>query len=310
MIGYRDFSMKTIVVAIDFSEASYGAVNYAEQLARRFSAKILFLHVVPPNGRPKAELARLLDAAEVELQERASALLESGIRYFSIVRTGSVPDTVQSLITERDADLLVMGTQGKGYKKDEGLGSVAESLLRTVSCPVLTVGRSVRQDACENTHTRCILFPTDFSDLSRATLAYTGSLTKRLGARLLLLHVEGSEAGQSAGHPAEFQDQIEALGDPTLVYESMTRLGEPADVVLAVSAEKRADFIVMGVHRRDQAGRAPHYGMAFDIVRLAKCPVFTLLFQAERTQAEMVAEELTEADEHRRQRQRLMPQRS
>ena len=300
-----EFTMKTIMVAIDFSEASLGALNYAKQLARCFSAKILLVHVIddmrntPGMEQPKSSYPQLMDSAEEALRKIAVGLSYDVVRYATIVRAGTIPETIAALIGERDADLLVIGLCGKGYKDGEGLGVVAEALLRTVPCPVLTVGKYVRQDACEGTHMRSVLFPTDFSRISRVALAYTESLTKHLAGRLLLLHVDENEvdAKQHAGHQEEFQTFVKGLKDSSVVTESITRTGRPADVIVAVSTEKHVDFIVMGVHRVDQAGKAHNYGLAYDVIRSARCPVFTLFAQPER--------EMTEAEEFRRQQERL-----
>jgi nucleotide-binding universal stress UspA family protein len=213
MREYSEFTMKTIMVAIDFSDASYGALNYAKQLARCFSAKILLVHVIddmrttPGMEQPKASYPQRMDSAEEALKKIAAGLSYDVVRYATIVRAGSIRETIAALIGERDADLLVIGTRGKGYKDGEGLGSVAEALLRAVPCPVLTVGKYVRQDACEGTHMRSVLFPTDFSRISRVALAYTESLTKHLAGRLLLLHVDENDvdAKQHPGQQEEFQ---------------------------------------------------------------------------------------------------------
>ena len=305
MREYSEFTMKTIMVAIDFSDASYGALDYAKQLAKCFSAKILLVHVIdnmrttPGIEQPKASYPQRMDSAEEALQKIAAGLSYDVVRYATIVRAGSIRETIAALIDERDADLLVIGTRGKGYKDGEGLGSVAEALLRAVACPVLTVGKYVRQDACEGTHMRSVLFPTDFSRISRVALAYTETLTKHLAGRLLLLHVDENDvdAKQQPGHQEEFQRFVKGPKDSSVVTESITRTGRPADVIVAVSTEKRADFIVMGVNRADEAGKAHNYGLAFDVILSAKCPVFTLFAQPER--------EMTEAEEFRRQQERL-----
>lgn len=300
-----EFTMKTIMVAIDFSEASLGALNYAKQLARWFSAKILLVHVIddkrttPGMEQPKSSCPQLLDSAEEALQKVAARLSYDVARYATIVRAGSVGETIAALIGERDADLLVIGPCGEGCEHGERLGSVAEALLRTVPCPVLTVGKYARQDAHEGTHMRSVLFPTDFSRISRAALAYTESLTRHLAGRLLLLHVDENEmeAKLHPGHQEEFQTLVKGLKDSSVVTESITRTGPPADVIVAVSTEKRADFIVMGACRPDQRGKAHTGGLAYDVIRSAKCPVLTLFAQPER--------EMTEAEEFRRQQERL-----
>jgi nucleotide-binding universal stress UspA family protein len=282
MREYHEFTMKRIVVATDFSDASYGAINYARQLSRCFSAKVLVVHVIDMprslqvDGMPSEPLPDRIDAAEDELQRIGSSLSFDGVRYSTALRVGEIRETVSGLIKERDADLLVIGTRGKGYKNGEGLGSVAEMLLRSASCPVLTVGKYVRQDAYERTHERTVLFPTDFSETSRVALAYTVHLTRHLGGRLLLLHVDPPGAlAEASAHEKDFQRFTQGIRVP-VVSECITRSGAPAETIVKISGEKRADFIVMGVLRHGTLGIPRADLFAFDVIRLAKCPVFTL----------------------------------
>jgi nucleotide-binding universal stress UspA family protein len=304
MYEYREFALKRIIAATDFSDASYGALNYAKQLARYFSAKLLLVHVIPATQKQgKAELPGLIDSAEEELQKIAVGLTYDGVRCVTVVRTGSISESILDLIEERNADLLVVGTRGEGYKNEERLGSVAEMLLRAMPCPVLTVGKQARSDACERTHAQTVLFPTDFSEVSRAALAYAEALTRYLDGNLLLLHAD--EQQLPSEHKEEFQKLTRDLQDPAVVFAPITRIGKPAEVIVAVSTEKRADFIVMGVHRTAQADKVNNYGTAFDVIRQAKCPVFTLLAASGKQKTEVPGEGLTEAEEFHLQQQRL-----
>ena len=153
MSEYRDFNMKTIMVATDLSDASYGARSYARQLARRFSAKVLLVHVIDPAepgvDRSARVLAQRIDHAEDQLQKMDAALRFDDVRCAMIVRTGDIRETVLHLIQERDADVLIIGTRSKDHKAGDPLGSVAEKLVRGMPCPVLTVGKYVRQDSFE-----------------------------------------------------------------------------------------------------------------------------------------------------------------
>lgn len=294
MRKYREFSMKTIMVATDLSDASYGALSYAKQWAKRFSTKLLLVHVVDrlrnesSIAKPGTRLSELMDAAEEELQKVTSGLSYDDVRCASIVRSGNIRETIADLIEERDVDLLVIGTRGKGHKAGEELGSVAETLLCFMPCPVLTVGMRVRSDACEGTHTRIVLFPTNFSEISRAALEYTERLTEHLDGHLLLLHVDEQDADgmQSARPTDEFNKLLREMKDPSLVTECLTRAGRPADIVVSTSKERCVDFIVMGVHGTDQANIAPNYGMAYDVIRMARCPVFTLFTQPRKEMRE------------------------
>jgi nucleotide-binding universal stress UspA family protein len=282
MKQYREFTMKRILVATDFSDASYGAINYARQLGRCLSAKVLVVHVIDVarslqvEGMPSEPLPDRIDAAEEELQRIASSLSFDGIRCATIERVGDIREIISGLIEQRNADLLVIGTHGKGYKDGEGLGSVAEMLLRSVACPVLTVGKHVRLDAYEGTHERIVLFPTDFSPTSRAALAYTACLARHLHGRLLLLHVDQTGVlAQASAHEKEFEQFTRDI-DSSVISEWITRSGDAAETIVKVSAEKSADFIVMGVHGSGAAGISRRERFAFDVIRLARCPVFTL----------------------------------
>jgi nucleotide-binding universal stress UspA family protein len=227
-------------------------------------------------------LSEAIDAAEDELQKLAAGLSNDFIRNTIIVRHGSVRETLLQLISERNADLLVIGTTGKGCKSGETLGSVAEMLLRAMPCPVLTVGKRVRQDALEATHVRQVLFPTDFSEGSRAAVTYVEHLTQFLAGQLLLLHVDESETTPpltgSRGERAGFEAIVSEMQRPSIVAESIMHAGRVAESIVTVAAEKRVDIIVLGVHGGEDRTRVQDRegGIARDVVRLAKCPVFTI----------------------------------
>jgi nucleotide-binding universal stress UspA family protein len=270
--------------ATDLSDASIGALHYARQLAQCFSSKMLVVHVIEAThstpGQTKPHLADLMSSAEDELEAIVGALSSDGIRCAMIVRAGGIRKTVMDLIDEREVDLLVIGTRGMGHKDQEGLGSVAEKLLRAAPCPVLTVGHFVRQDAWENTHRRSVLLPTDFTEASRVALEYAERLTRHLTGRLLLLHVDESYANpQHPKREEEFREFLKGVESHPGNTECMVRDGIPADTIIAVSKDNWVDFIVMSVHGTDQEGRAHNYGTAYEVIRLARCPVITIHIQ-------------------------------
>ena len=239
MREYRDFSMKTIMVATDLSEASYGALSYAKQWAKRFSAKILLVHVVDRmrnesnRDKPDARLSEVIDGAEEELWRVTSALSYDDVRCASIVRSGRIRETIADLIDERDVDLLVIGTRGKGYKDGEELGSVAETLLRIMPCPVLTVGHGIN----EATHAKARIhasfcFQRIFQFHGAPPWHIRNASTEHLDGHLLLLHVDEQDAdGMQPPTPTdEFNKLLREMQDPSLVTECLTRAGRPAGI--------------------------------------------------------------------------------
>jgi nucleotide-binding universal stress UspA family protein len=140
-----------ILVPTDFSETSDEALRYARTMAETFGASIHLLHVfedpyivgtlapevygaVPEELRESA-----LRAAEQHLDERVKDARARGLTCESEMLMGAPASAIAEQATQKGADLIVMGTQGRGGVAHLLLGSVAEKVLRTAPCPVLIV---------------------------------------------------------------------------------------------------------------------------------------------------------------------------
>ena len=144
--------LQQILVATDFSEPSNAALAYGRELARNFSATLQLLHVVDDLGArlmdasAYPELDRLQSEAEATALIRLKSLLTEEDRQIlharAFVLTSSSPaETITSYA--RDAmpriGIIVRGTHGRGVRAHLVLGSVAEKVVRSAPCPVLTV---------------------------------------------------------------------------------------------------------------------------------------------------------------------------
>ncbi len=142
--------LKNILVATDFGEAADAALTYGRALARSFDATLHVVHVaenvyVPAFGAEAyvAALPELQQDVEEDARLRLHELVsdtDTSLRVVTKVITSNVP--AQAVITyARDAsiDLIVMGTHGRGAVAHLLMGSVAERVVRTAPCPVLTV---------------------------------------------------------------------------------------------------------------------------------------------------------------------------
>ncbi len=138
----------TILAATDFSEASEQAVSYAASLAREYGATLHLLHVVPDPVLAAAwseayaydldKLGeRLRRDAERQLAERAARI--EGIVVTRDALIGRPASIITAMAADRDVDLIVMGTHGRSGVSHLFMGSVAERVVRTAPCPVLTV---------------------------------------------------------------------------------------------------------------------------------------------------------------------------
>ena len=138
-----------IAVPTDFSGCSEEAWGLAKRLAGALSSEILLVHAfVEPIVYGDPSIAadttwQLLEQSrkwvEDELERWASAARSQGTQVRTVVRTGSAPEAIVGLATDEHADLIVMGTHGRGGLNRALLGSVADRVIRLAPCPVLTV---------------------------------------------------------------------------------------------------------------------------------------------------------------------------
>ncbi len=145
--------MSTIVVPIDFSDASGRLLVAAEDEARRRQAKLLLLHVIEPAAEVAGfetdpQMMRLRIAQDLEdekrvevarLKEMAGAVQGRGLDCESSVKFGLPADEIIAASKDHEAAVIVMGSHGHGALYHLFVGSVVTGVLRQTVCPVLVV---------------------------------------------------------------------------------------------------------------------------------------------------------------------------
>ena len=141
--------LKKILVATDFSEAAEAALSYGRALARAFGARLHVIHVVDDmylrlgGDAYAAVLPELQQDVERQARERLDQLVVDNdptpLPIDVIIRDGGAAPEIVKYAKDADIDLIVVGTHGRGAVAHLLMGSVAERVVRTAHCPVLTV---------------------------------------------------------------------------------------------------------------------------------------------------------------------------
>ncbi|MFO0934973.1 MAG: universal stress protein [Gemmataceae bacterium] len=142
--------IQTILVPTDFSDCASVAVRYAKQMAEKFNSRIHLLYVIPDSSLvlPEAIVPAVTQIPDItEMQKSAGEGLhkvveEFGLENFQVTfesRLGSPADEIIGAAKDSSANLIVIGTHGRGAIAHFLLGSVAEQVVRHAPCPVLTV---------------------------------------------------------------------------------------------------------------------------------------------------------------------------
>jgi nucleotide-binding universal stress UspA family protein len=140
-------TIRHILVAHDFGETAQTALEYALDLAEKLGARVTIVHAfeIPVYGFPEGIALTTDVAGEVEAVARKAleglvhGSRRPGVQLDSILRQGAAWSEIAATATETSADLVVIGTHGRRGLAHALLGSVAEKVVRTSPCPVLTV---------------------------------------------------------------------------------------------------------------------------------------------------------------------------
>ena len=143
--------IKNILVPIDFSDNSKKILHSAKFVAGKFSAKLHILFVVQSFDDYSGFFVPHLPISqfEEEMQQGAEKKMQNFLfenmgetysgEYESKVVCGDVAGEIINYVSEQGVDMIVMGTHGyKGFEKAL-FGSVAEKVVKTSPCPVLTI---------------------------------------------------------------------------------------------------------------------------------------------------------------------------
>jgi nucleotide-binding universal stress UspA family protein len=215
----------------------------------------------------------------------------------AVVRYG---EPVAEIVAEADecgANLIVMGTHGRGRVSQLVLGSTAEGVVRMAPCPVMTIRQSARRKMFQK-----ILVAVDASESAVAGLHLALELAHRAGGPVGVVHVANTvypwlppmtEIGVAPLHEVRRYGQVllkRILADMpgSERCEVMLRDGDPAKEILKAAQLWKADLLIVG------SGGYTHFqqfvlgSVANAVMRGACCPVLTVRAEAMRVKARVV----------------------
>lgn len=286
-------TLSRIVVPVDFSERSVGAVRYARALAGRFDSELVLLHVVTPPqgdfgaldiaGSMAAELYRhQASRAERELEAFAEAEA-AGLKARRVLLEGDPARRIVEFAQTERADLILMPTHGYGPFRRFILGSNTAKVLHDADCPVWTGVHMEEAQAANAVPFQRVLCAVDLGPQSRRALAWAASLARAFNARLTLVHAVAGEP--DTGEDSEVSWHVDARGSArqellrlqndsgvAAEVELLAEAGGPAHTICAAAARLSADVLIIG--RGSAAGVFGRLRTnAYSIIRESPCPV-------------------------------------
>lgn len=142
---------KLLMVAVDRSEQAKWAAQVAAGMAESLAANVVLVHVMSSTALSASELAFTARELDAFMRQRAEEVFATAraqfpphVRVQRLLREGEPGSEIVASASEWEADLVVMGTHGRGRLATFLLGSTAEAVIRGARCPVLTVAHDPR----------------------------------------------------------------------------------------------------------------------------------------------------------------------
>ncbi len=208
--------IRTILTPLDGSKHAQMALDLSSDLAARYGAQLILLHVGGGDGDVPEDL---YNAASIELEKAERSGQETGAsshrpRYLQVVDymghmllrmaeeqaggkgvkhvetvfdNGDAGERILACAKERSADLVIMGSRGFGQLKGLVLGSVSHKVFHLAPCSCVTVNRKDEQPALEGLES--ILVATDGSEQAVKAVDLASEIAGKYGAELALLYV-------------------------------------------------------------------------------------------------------------------------
>lgn len=285
------FSLRRILLPVDFSERSQAAARYAEALARRFDARLTLLHVLPP---PHYEFTALeaggavlddLFAARAEhARQELDAFLPDQLHTAERVLTEG--DPARQIVEEahrQSASIILMPTHGYGTFRRFILGSVTAKVLHDAECPVWTGVHIESAPQLEVLELKRILVAVDLGSQSAKAIGWGREIAATYGAKLSVLHaVPCTEKPSSDPFDSSWQDKlfaqvrerIRSLGVPEGA-EVVIETGDAPGAVCRYAGSSGADLLVIA--RGSAAGTFGRLRTnAYALIRESPCPVVSV----------------------------------
>jgi nucleotide-binding universal stress UspA family protein len=286
--------MRRVLCSVDDSPAAADVISVAMSLADALDCHLVLFHAVSQTGRAAAPVMpygyAYVDEVDREaLREAGEHFLERLARDFRVpattdrrVELGEASNVLPGVAEELAADLVVVGTRGRGPWAAAILGSVSSAAMSDTPRPVVVVPPGARLEPGP------VVCAVDETPAARRAARLARVLAEELGAELVLAHavsiapvpslsavptahaaLVNSERQQAAG----LLDALARDEAPGTAVDRRVVHGTPAEAICALAEEERANLVVIGTRGRGTVMSAVGGSVSREVVRMSVRPV-------------------------------------
>jgi nucleotide-binding universal stress UspA family protein len=276
-VGFEN-GLKTIVLATDLDGRCDSALEYARKIAIAYGARIVLAYSLDPmdyaavDTVPGRILRRMPQEARSVLDRMTAELMQKGIHSHSEILQGTVAEMLVEVARRFDANLIVIGTEGRQGAGPVVVGAVAEQLVRLAPCPVLAVAADWNAGPFRPTPGGPVLLAMEKNEATQAAAETARSLAETFHRTLLVVHARA--AAEVIGFLNPSATTLEEFGIHTsaaVPVRCIIKDGKPADAIANAVEQYHPSILVIGVKRASETP-GPH-GTAFSLLASSRVPV-------------------------------------
>jgi nucleotide-binding universal stress UspA family protein len=283
--------LEKMVLATDLSEDWDLIVGCGAELRALGGSQAILIHVIVTKGLVGAdESAR--SVAQPKLEEQKLQLEKQGFEVVVETPVGLPAFSLNEVAQRHCASLIVVGSHGKSAWREAILGSVSNALLHQARFPILLINvKRLRTDSpgtCQLHSTELLrhaLFPTDFSNVNAGAATYLEYFASKGLSKVTVLHsleVEDTyppaflnwSEDAARNHMDTQRSRLDKAGIANV--ETQIIRGHPTRVILQALQTGEFSLVVMGTQGKGLVSELFLGSIAYNIARLAPCPVLLI----------------------------------
>lgn len=274
--------MKNILVPTDFSKNAEYALLYAVELAKKENAKLILLHVYDINYASGYVPVNLINEELVELQTKSQSALKAlsdkitntgAVKPELISIKGDAVDEILNIISEKNIDIVIMGTKGATGFSGAVFGSNTAKVIEKAKCPVIAVPDGVALLGIKKITYATSYFKSDIDGLNKVV-----EIAAPFNAQINILHISGYEESPEADITAmkKFKENVSG----NIAYNNISFQiinGQNVEKVLEdyINADS-TEMLVMSTHYRDFFDKIFGKSITKQVAHHTKIPLMTL----------------------------------
>lgn len=247
---------RTVVVALDGSEAAEQALWQVGPLVDHLGLDLVLLRCVPEEPDPEHAPGDTVAIADEYLREVLSRVARPGRRVETHVRVGEPASEILGEARRLDAYLVALTTRGRSGVARWLHGSVAQRLLRRCPAPLLLC-RPVAPTEGAPPAFRRVLVPLDGSERSARILPLVQDVARAYDAQVVLLrvsrrldHASDPESITTEALARSLERERARVADAQVRVQLEGRFGDAAAEIVAYAEERGVDLVAMTTHGR------------------------------------------------------------